>query len=156
MCAVHRTWLDREKWTGSWKVKSPRNAPNTARSSSVSSTRYIPTLRNGSVSFESFLCIFVRVSCCSFTKWCPRKPFEFSSNLKRSTLRSKVSAAKEDSEVILGSSFGTFSCRLLRYCVSAVIDLNGRYFGGRLLSVSFYNLDKFRDLDLADSVDPPT
>ena len=35
----------------------------------------------------------------------------------------------------------------------AVVDLNGRFFGGRIVKASFYNLDKFRRLDLGDSVD---
>lgn len=37
-------------------------------------------------------------------------------------------------------------------CLSAVVDLNGRYFGGRVVKACFYNLDKFRVLDLAEQV----
>ncbi|XP_025106487.1 splicing factor 45-like isoform X2 [Pomacea canaliculata] len=33
--------------------------------------------------------------------------------------------------------------------IKAIVDLNGRYFGGRVVRGSFYNLDKFRRLDLA-------
>ena len=38
-------------------------------------------------------------------------------------------------------------------CLSAIIDLNGRYFGGRVVKACFYNLDKFRRLDLASEMD---
>ncbi|XP_040269266.1 splicing factor 45 [Bufo bufo] len=34
--------------------------------------------------------------------------------------------------------------------IKAVVDLNGRYFGGRIVKACFYNLDKFRTLDLGD------
>ena len=34
------------------------------------------------------------------------------------------------------------------FSFSAVIDLNGRFFGGRQVSAGFYNLDRFRRLDL--------
>ncbi|KAI1239526.1 Splicing factor 45 [Lamprotornis superbus] len=34
--------------------------------------------------------------------------------------------------------------------IKAVVDLNGRYFGGRVVKACFYNLDKFRVLDLAE------
>lgn len=37
-------------------------------------------------------------------------------------------------------------------CFLAVVDLNGRYFGGRVVKACFYNLDKFRVLDLAEQV----
>ncbi|KAL3853330.1 hypothetical protein ACJMK2_016878 [Sinanodonta woodiana] len=37
--------------------------------------------------------------------------------------------------------------------IKAIIDLNGRFFGGRIVKACFYNLDKFRRLDLADEVD---
>ncbi|XP_069141156.1 splicing factor 45-like isoform X2 [Argopecten irradians] len=37
--------------------------------------------------------------------------------------------------------------------IKAVIDLNGRFFGGRIVKACFYNLDKFRRLDLADEVE---
>lgn len=33
--------------------------------------------------------------------------------------------------------------------IKALVDLNGRFFGGRSVSASFYNLDRFRRLDLA-------
>ncbi|CAF3983619.1 unnamed protein product [Adineta steineri] len=34
--------------------------------------------------------------------------------------------------------------------VKAVVDMNGRYFGGRVVKAKFYALDKFRQFDLAD------
>ncbi|XP_070192224.1 splicing factor 45-like isoform X3 [Littorina saxatilis] len=37
--------------------------------------------------------------------------------------------------------------------IKAVVDLNGRYFGGRIVRGSFYNLDKFRRLDLISPVE---
>ncbi|ESO99544.1 hypothetical protein LOTGIDRAFT_113486 [Lottia gigantea] len=37
--------------------------------------------------------------------------------------------------------------------IKALVDLNGRYFGGRTVKGGFYNLDKFRRFDLADPVD---
>lgn len=36
--------------------------------------------------------------------------------------------------------------------IKAVVDLNGRYFGGRVVKACFYNLDKFRALDLGEQV----
>ncbi|KAB0376687.1 hypothetical protein FD755_011131 [Muntiacus reevesi] len=36
--------------------------------------------------------------------------------------------------------------------IKDVVDLNGRYFGGRVVKACFYNLDKFRVLDLAEQV----
>uniref|UniRef100_UPI00359023D5 splicing factor 45 isoform X1 n=1 Tax=Myxine glutinosa TaxID=7769 RepID=UPI00359023D5 len=38
--------------------------------------------------------------------------------------------------------------------IKAVVDLNGRYFGGRVVKASFYNLDKFRRLDLGEHISP--
>jgi hypothetical protein len=35
----------------------------------------------------------------------------------------------------------------------AIIDLNGRYFGGRTVKAGFYNLDKFRRYDLMDELE---
>lgn len=37
--------------------------------------------------------------------------------------------------------------------IKAIIDLNGRYFGGRIVKACFYNLDKFRRLDLGGEMD---
>lgn len=37
--------------------------------------------------------------------------------------------------------------------ITAIIDLNGRYFGGRIVKACFYNLDKFRRLDLGGEID---
>lgn len=37
--------------------------------------------------------------------------------------------------------------------IKAIIDLNGRFFGGRVVKACFYNLDKFRRLDLGADVD---
>ncbi|XP_032896061.1 splicing factor 45 isoform X1 [Amblyraja radiata] len=34
--------------------------------------------------------------------------------------------------------------------IKALVDLNTRYFGGRVVKACFYNLDKFRQLDLGD------
>ncbi|WAR26320.1 SPF45-like protein, partial [Mya arenaria] len=39
--------------------------------------------------------------------------------------------------------------------IKAIIDLNGRYFGGRVVRACFYNLDKFRRLDLGADVENP-
>ncbi|XP_076007290.1 splicing factor 45 [Genypterus blacodes] len=36
--------------------------------------------------------------------------------------------------------------------IKAVVDLNGRYFGGRVVKACFYNLDKFWVLDLGEQV----
>uniref|UniRef100_A0A4X2LL33 Splicing factor 45 n=1 Tax=Vombatus ursinus TaxID=29139 RepID=A0A4X2LL33_VOMUR len=36
--------------------------------------------------------------------------------------------------------------------IKAVVDLNGRYFGERVVKACFYNLDKFRVLDLAEKI----
>uniref|UniRef100_A0A3B3QYS6 Splicing factor 45 n=1 Tax=Paramormyrops kingsleyae TaxID=1676925 RepID=A0A3B3QYS6_9TELE len=36
--------------------------------------------------------------------------------------------------------------------IKAVVDLNGRYFGGRVVKACFYTLDKFRVLDLGEQV----
>ncbi|XP_051974612.1 splicing factor 45 [Xyrauchen texanus] len=36
--------------------------------------------------------------------------------------------------------------------IKAVVDLNGRYFGGRVVKACFYNLDRFRVLNLGDQV----
>ncbi|XP_017288073.1 splicing factor 45 [Kryptolebias marmoratus] len=36
--------------------------------------------------------------------------------------------------------------------IKAVVDLNGRYFGGRVVKACFYSLDKFRVLDLGEQV----
>ncbi|KAJ8269195.1 hypothetical protein COCON_G00118020 [Conger conger] len=36
--------------------------------------------------------------------------------------------------------------------IKAVVDLNGRYFGGRVVKACFYNQDKFRLLDLGEQV----
>lgn len=40
--------------------------------------------------------------------------------------------------------------------IKATIDLNGRYFGGRVVKCCFFNLDKFRRLDLGADIDVPT
>ncbi|XP_028398024.1 splicing factor 45-like [Dendronephthya gigantea] len=37
--------------------------------------------------------------------------------------------------------------------IKAIIDLNGRYFGGRTVKAGFYNLDKFRRFDLLDDLE---
>jgi len=34
--------------------------------------------------------------------------------------------------------------------IKAVVDLNGRFFGGRVVHAGFYNLDKFRRFELGD------
>ncbi|XP_060926690.1 splicing factor 45 [Limanda limanda] len=36
--------------------------------------------------------------------------------------------------------------------IKAVVDLNGRYFGGRIVKACFYNQDKFRVLDLGEQM----
>ncbi|XP_052807150.1 splicing factor 45-like [Mya arenaria] len=39
--------------------------------------------------------------------------------------------------------------------IKAIIDLNGRYFGRRVVRACFYNFDKFRQLDLGADVENP-
>ncbi|KAI2665306.1 Splicing factor 45 [Labeo rohita] len=45
-----------------------------------------------------------------------------------------------------------FEFERVESAIKAVVDLNGRYFGGRVVKACFYNLDKFRVLDLGDQV----
>ena len=40
--------------------------------------------------------------------------------------------------------------KTLPSAIKALTDLNSRFFAGRLLKATFYNLDKFRTFDLAD------
>jgi len=40
----------------------------------------------------------------------------------------------------------------LESAIKAIVDLNGRFFGGRQVRACFYNLDKFRRLDLNDEI----
>ncbi|KAJ8384540.1 hypothetical protein AAFF_G00200730 [Aldrovandia affinis] len=47
---------------------------------------------------------------------------------------------------------GGLSGECSRCLLSAVVDLNGRYFDGRVVKGCFYNLDKFRVLDLGEQV----
>ena len=58
------------------------------------------------------------------------------------------------------SKFFFFYFHLTKKCLwisfiffAAVVDLNGRYFGGRVVKAGFYNLDKFRHYDLAEEQD---
>jgi len=55
----------------------------------------------------------------------------------------------------IGDNYGTVLESFI-FILSAVIDLNGRYFGGRVVKACFFNLDKFRRLDLSADVDMPT
>ena len=34
------------------------------------------------------------------------------------------------------------------FLIAAVVDLNGRFFGGRQVRAGFYNYDKFKSLEL--------
>ena len=57
----------------------------------------------------------------------------------------------DDMSVSVQCTFTLISCVV---CVfSAIVDLNGRYFGGRVVNGSFFNLDRFRRLDLSCPVD---
>lgn len=42
--------------------------------------------------------------------------------------------------------------KTLPSAIKALTDLNGRFFGGRVVKATFYNLDKFKRLELADDV----
>lgn len=42
--------------------------------------------------------------------------------------------------------------KTLPSAIKALTDLNGRFFGGRRVKASFYNYDKFKQLELADEV----
>ncbi|ESO01644.1 hypothetical protein HELRODRAFT_192221 [Helobdella robusta] len=41
----------------------------------------------------------------------------------------------------------------LEASIKAVVDLNGRFFGGRVVKGNFYNIDKFKQYQLGDDVD---
>lgn len=41
----------------------------------------------------------------------------------------------------------------LESAIKAVVDLNGRYFGGRIVKGNFYSLDRFHQFELADPVE---
>ena len=40
--------------------------------------------------------------------------------------------------------------KTLPSAIKALTDLNGRFFGGRTVKCTFYNLDKFKKFQLAD------
>ena len=40
--------------------------------------------------------------------------------------------------------------KTLPSAIKALTDLNGRFFGGRIVKATFYNFDKFNRLELAD------
>ena len=42
---------------------------------------------------------------------------------------------------------------MIGVCFAAVVDLNGRYFGGRVVKGNFYSLDKFHQFILSDLVE---
>jgi splicing factor 45 len=42
--------------------------------------------------------------------------------------------------------------KTLPSAIKALTDLNNRFFGGRKVSATFYNFDKFKKLELADEV----
>ena len=42
--------------------------------------------------------------------------------------------------------------KTLPSAIKALTDLNGRFFGGRVVKATFYNFDKFQRLELADYV----
>lgn len=62
----------------------------------------------------------------------------------------------QSASICLKGSQGVVSLSPARAYVSvssaAVVDLNGRYFGGRVVKACFYNLDKFRVFDLGEQV----
>lgn len=52
---------------------------------------------------------------------------------------------KEIFDTVLAVAFKWF-----HVCFAAVVDTNGRYFGGRIVKASFYDHDKFKRLELSD------
>lgn len=42
--------------------------------------------------------------------------------------------------------------KTLPSAIKALTDLNGRFFGGRVVKATFYNLDKFKRRELADDM----
>lgn len=56
----------------------------------------------------------------------------------------EIPKAPEDEAVRIFVEF-----KRMESAIKALVDLNGRFFGGRTVTAMFYNLDKFRRLDLA-------
>ena len=44
-----------------------------------------------------------------------------------------------------------FNIHLRWFVFIAVLDLNGRFFAGRVVKAGFYDAEKFRNLELADA-----
>lgn len=42
--------------------------------------------------------------------------------------------------------------KTLPSAIKALTDLNGRFFGGRVVKATFYNLDKFKRRELSDDM----
>ena len=62
------------------------------------------------------------------------------------------SAIKGKNPFIWFNNFNIFCdfIYLLLFFFSAVVDLNGRFFGGREVQASFYDVEKFKNLNLAE------
>ncbi|CAF3541215.1 unnamed protein product [Rotaria sp. Silwood1] len=57
----------------------------------------------------------------------------------------EIPEAPEDEAVRIFVEF-----KRVESAIKAVVAMNGRYFGGRVVKAKFYNFDKFRQFDLAD------
>ncbi|CAF1006393.1 unnamed protein product [Rotaria sp. Silwood1] len=57
----------------------------------------------------------------------------------------EIPEAPEDEAVRIFDEF-----KRVESAIKAVVAMNGRYFGGRVVKAKFYNFDKFRQFDLAD------
>lgn len=72
-------------------------------------------------------------------------------NRPTSTHRSSLNVSKRSRPLAVGA-VGAEHHGYSVVSPAAVVDLNGRYFGGRVVKACFYNLDKFRVLDLGEQV----
>ncbi|CAK9298786.1 unnamed protein product [Gordionus sp. m RMFG-2023] len=73
--------------------------------------------------------------------------FEIPANFFRASSKSSNDTVSELDRVRIFVEFAR-----VESAVKAVVDLNGRFFGGRIVRADFYNLDRYRTYDLGEGI----